>query len=350
MLMFRVIVLNIFLTAAEARLSRDRKGPVSPTLHPASDNKFFGHDYPADHRGGVTPAFSHPYPIMQDSEDYSVDYVKDENQDGGEWDAQQDYDELRALFAKQRAEAEQLLQQERDAQHALDSARSSTMRAKEAAAKALDETLHAQAASEALKHKMGSHNSAVDSAVEDVERQTRELEECQKELERARDRLAIEQREQDKAEALERDAEATMVAAKKERVEKLKEQKQYHDMISKEQGEHADAVKAYQVEATALKMAEVELKQAEDHLRRVRHDSVTPGGGIYYISPPVAPSAPVRAPPPPPSPPVAAPAPVPATTKPPPPVKSGIISCRFGLPSVIFVVVTSMFRSSGFAF
>merc|ERR1740130_429610 len=37
----------------------------------------------------------HPYPTVQDSEDFDKDFVKDENTDNGEYTAQSEYDSLR---------------------------------------------------------------------------------------------------------------------------------------------------------------------------------------------------------------------------------------------------------------
>merc|ERR1719330_192664 len=74
---------------------------ITPELSPESHEKFFDHDYPDDHRPSVHKDFNfqHPFPVLQDSEDYDKDYVKDENHDGGEWQAQQRYDALRAKGA-----------------------------------------------------------------------------------------------------------------------------------------------------------------------------------------------------------------------------------------------------------
>ena len=40
--------------------------------------------------------FNHPYPAVQDSNDFDFDFVKDENSDGGRWAAQMEYDTLRS--------------------------------------------------------------------------------------------------------------------------------------------------------------------------------------------------------------------------------------------------------------
>ena len=71
--------------------------PLNPNLEPKSSKKFFGKDYPVDHHPVADEhyKFGHPYPAVMDSSDYDSDFVKDENSDGGKWDAQMNYDILR---------------------------------------------------------------------------------------------------------------------------------------------------------------------------------------------------------------------------------------------------------------
>merc|ERR1719215_648144 len=76
---------------------------ISPELHPESHKTFFDKDYPDDHRGGVGHAFPNElYPRLQGSNKYDEDYVKDENDDSGEWKAQHEYDELRAKLQREK--------------------------------------------------------------------------------------------------------------------------------------------------------------------------------------------------------------------------------------------------------
>merc|ERR1712039_1003141 len=56
-------------------------------------------DDDAPHRNGLH--FKHPYPVVQDGEDYDKDFVSDQNTDNGEFQAQQHYDELRRRMQKQ---------------------------------------------------------------------------------------------------------------------------------------------------------------------------------------------------------------------------------------------------------
>merc|ERR1719428_2633660 len=68
---------------------------IDPELKPKSDNKFFGKDYPDDKRPPPTHHFDYPYPELQDDSRYDKDYVKDENDDGGYWKVQMEYDRLK---------------------------------------------------------------------------------------------------------------------------------------------------------------------------------------------------------------------------------------------------------------
>lgn len=78
---------------------------IVPSLAPKSDKKFFGKDYPDDLRPTIdkAPKWSYPYPKVQSDATYDVDYVKDENNDGGHWKAQMDYDEIKMKYTKQQA-------------------------------------------------------------------------------------------------------------------------------------------------------------------------------------------------------------------------------------------------------
>jgi len=68
---------------------------VIPGEELTSDKKFLK-DLTVDDRRSAGPLhFKHPYPTIQDSEDFDKDYVKDENTDNGEYKAQAEYDSLR---------------------------------------------------------------------------------------------------------------------------------------------------------------------------------------------------------------------------------------------------------------
>merc|ERR1719327_512900 len=61
-------------------------------------------DYPFDKRSITDEhyVFDHPYPAVQDSGDFDKDFVKDENSDGGRWNAQMEYDSLRSKIRREK--------------------------------------------------------------------------------------------------------------------------------------------------------------------------------------------------------------------------------------------------------
>jgi len=92
----RVVYLALaFNILAEASVLKETRR-IAPALDPVSDKKFFKKDYPGDVRPKAdTLHFHHPYPVVQDTNDFDKDFVKDENSDNGEWKAQTEYDRLR---------------------------------------------------------------------------------------------------------------------------------------------------------------------------------------------------------------------------------------------------------------
>merc|ERR1712039_1115828 len=98
---------------------------------------FFGKDYPHDIQpdAKIHKEFTHPYPEMQDDNTYDKDYVKDENNDNGEWAAQTEYDHLRTKLQRQKAEQERSKQYKDELQKKLEEARAAEKAASDAAAK-----------------------------------------------------------------------------------------------------------------------------------------------------------------------------------------------------------------------
>merc|ERR1719502_1397263 len=92
---------------------------VSPSVK-KSDKAFFGKDYPFDKRPSVDVLhFKHPYPVVQDSDEFDRDFVKDENKDNGEYAAQTEYDRLRHKLAKEKAEVEKASKKKAHAENEL---------------------------------------------------------------------------------------------------------------------------------------------------------------------------------------------------------------------------------------
>merc|ERR1719182_1032393 len=99
---------------AEASILKEN-ARISPSLQPESDKKFFNKDNPVDARPKVDVLhFKHPYPVVQDNEEFDDDFVKDENTDNGEWKAQTEYDRLRHKLAKLKKEAAEALEKKEE--------------------------------------------------------------------------------------------------------------------------------------------------------------------------------------------------------------------------------------------
>jgi len=185
--------------------SASTRGRISPKLDPASDQVFFRSDYPSDSDASdhESPAFTHPYPALQDTNNYDADYVKDENGDDGEWKAQMGYDLLRSKVVKRREDMQHKKQTMEEILRELEEARNRYGEAKKAAAKAekeLDKGMSDYgnakdaykklAAGSGTGESVKSESSAeVQVAMDDVKREMRHLEKCRKELEVARAKL-----------------------------------------------------------------------------------------------------------------------------------------------------------------
>merc|ERR1719335_1634378 len=109
----RMTITSFVLYSAFGSTSTSGHLRINPELQPTSDKKFFGKDYPDDHRppvyGHEKNLFTHPYPTVQDSDRYDKDYVKDENDDGGYWKAQMEYDAMKNKLAKEQREYKEAL-------------------------------------------------------------------------------------------------------------------------------------------------------------------------------------------------------------------------------------------------
>merc|ERR1719321_1136419 len=130
------------LLFAPSALGLLRGGRIEPDLkdYPLSeqsgqtDKNFFGKDYPADRRPGVHDDFPHkyPFPTVQHTQKYDNDYVKDENNDGGEWQAQMDYDISRNKIRYQEASVASASKAEQDELAALHNAQAEQQSAEDA--------------------------------------------------------------------------------------------------------------------------------------------------------------------------------------------------------------------------
>merc|ERR1719515_697335 len=183
---------------------------IHPALHPVSDSKFYDGnraDYVTDKRPHKDAPlhFRHPYPEVQDSNDYDKDYVKDENGDGGEFAVQQKYDHLRQLIVDQMKELERL----------------------KALQKAAHDALAAHKAATGPQHeKVPDVPPAGDLSTKEVEIEINDLDKCKEQLRIAREKLqkAIVERKAalDAYEKAKAEHEAAKLKAKAAKAEEVK--------------------------------------------------------------------------------------------------------------------------------
>lgn len=263
---------------------------ITPELQPTSDKKFFGKDYPDDARP-VRHSFEHklfdyPYPTVQDSDRYDKDYVKDENDDGGYWKAQMEYDALKNKLADEKREYKEALAKAAQKKAEMDKAKAAheAAVAKEAEAakseKAADDA-HDKAHGDIDKLKEG-----VVKGADEVEEEIVDLEDCKNKLIEAKAKLKKLMAE--KAEAEKKEAEAQADEDAKEVIEKDAEKKEAElvKKLAEEEKEHEEALKSYEEEKEDVKKAEADLEKSAEKLRKFR--KADPDGGVYEVKSGVA--------------------------------------------------------------
>lgn len=279
---------------------------LTPALKPRSHDEFYAKDYPSDKRpprDGL--AFPHPYPITQESDHYANDYVKDENKDGGQWEAQQHYDKMRHIMGKHKKKADTALAKSNEAAKELLDAQHGEVEAGDMVSAAVKRYDMAKHYLEQAKRNPGD-SAAIKLALQDVQKEMVDLKACQDKLSAARATLSYlrDTKEEHKEASAALTPEDTKRMAKESEVTQVLKGKTLHDHIDD------------------MRDTEDELAKAAARLRSFRHKSVDQDGGVYYLTqpPPPPPPPPAPAPPPPPPP---APAPTTTTPPPPPPPKSG---------------------------
>lgn len=257
------------------------KQGIVPELDPISDTKFFKKDYPDDYRPGPYNHFGYPYPTVQDSDRYDKDYVKDENDDGGYWKAQMDYDAIRNKLTKEKEQLAKALAKEQEEEKELEKAKIAEQKAEAeavAAEKAEDKAESDHAKSEA---DLEALKSDIDQSADHTDGEITDLEECKKQLAAAKAQLKKELADKAKREAEQKEREAHERGTEQDEIDAMKTEEQLEKELSEEEGEHADAKKAYEKEKADVKAAEDELEAAYRALKKLRH--ADPDGGVYEV-------------------------------------------------------------------
>jgi len=202
-LFFSLFVLHVLATehsVVERHIQGLQHGRISPKLDPESDKVFFDHDYPDNLRGKgkLKPEFGHPYPAVQDTNEFDRDYVKDENNDGGEWKAQMEYDLLRTKLSKAQDDMEKAKAANEAAQNRFADAKRKEAKAMEEAGVSKDKVAKARAEARTAEKDASDAKEATEKAedqdVEDM-RKTMEAEEKKKADEAAADAKAASEKD-----------------------------------------------------------------------------------------------------------------------------------------------------------
>lgn len=306
------------VAASAAALAQGHNRKVSPDVD-KSDKKFFGKDFPWDKRTVADKhyVFDHPYPAVQDTGDFDKDFVKDENADGGKWNAQMEYDILRSKIRqaeKGLTDAKDKLEKE-ESQYESVKGKYSETNAEAAAAEAARKKAELESAAAEKKvndlagpgMKHGSKvGGEVGEAIEKVSKEMDDLENCKKELAEAKKRLKELMKEKEGLDKKEKEAEGIRVeevlkvkifkkkekqqkdsdrdAADKEVEKQTAEERNWKKKLAEETNEHAEASKSYDQQVADVKKTEAQLKAAEKNLRKFRRPPYVDGnGGVYNV-------------------------------------------------------------------
>lgn len=275
--------LLFFLTAAftvqagredsQMRGHAENTDKISPTLSPKSDKKFFGRDYPEDRRPGRIHKFDHPFPTVQDSEDYDTDFVKDENNERGEGSAQIDYDILKTKLQKMKAGLRPLKKKmEEEKKEWLDAVERE--KAAEAASNA------AEANAEDLQEALSDTGdvSGTSGAAEKVQDEVADLKKCEEELAKVKAELKKLMDKIADAEAKADDAAADADVAEDASEAAEKKESEWEEKVKKEKQDVAKARTAYEKKLAEFKTLEKQLDVAARKLSKIRNKEDCSGG------------------------------------------------------------------------
>lgn len=277
-------MVRCFLVLSSAVVSLASVDGISPSLHPHSDDRFFSDDYPQD----TMPAFAghkfgHPYPSLQDNDEYDRDYVQDENSDKGEWTSQMQYDILKNRLAKERAElnaAEAKLAKEKAEYEKLVGAE----KVAEETAEEAERRAEAAAGESAEEDKYQPPSAQkVDQAAGEVQSEVSELKECEDELAAAQKRLKELLAQLDEAEQA-----AAQAAANADEKEDAAEAAEKAENVA--ETELAEAKKKYEAVLAELNKAleelakfQAKLDKAAKRLHEIRFKQAGQKGGVYAV-------------------------------------------------------------------
>lgn len=251
----------------------------APTKTGKADDLSSTH-YPKDSQPHAVPVeFGHPFPMVKDSGNYDYDYVKDSNDDKGEWKAQTEYDRLRRKVMKEKDDLTVALKDERKENKDLDDAivgeKMAEKKANDAAKVAQKAKDEADAAGYDWDHITGSGPSignadSIPMAEDHVKAAADNLEDCKKALEEAEARLRALQETTKQNEEYKTQAEAHIKYAEDMKAQALSKDDLLKHGVGKENMDHEDALKSYKQELKDVEKAEAQLKKAAERLAHYR--------------------------------------------------------------------------------
>jgi len=281
--------------------------PLSPPVDD-HDKKFFGKDYPWDKRPKVDVFhFKHPYPVVQDSDDFDRDFVKDENSDNGSWHAQTEYDRLRHKLLKEKTDVAKALAAKKTAENELEAATKREKVQKEKKKKHEEEEVEKKKKKEgAVSGSTGKSDEKkkekvkvkqevpaapkipggvtadgeVKVAVGDTQKAMDALDECKEQLKKARKALKDLMKELEEAKARQRETEAALDAAM-ERLNRLQAgEAAVKAAAEKERQEYLAAKAAYEKQQAIIAKMEADIKVSAAKVKAMR-DAEDKNGGVY---------------------------------------------------------------------
>eukprot|EP00746_Dinoflagellata_sp_MGD_P161618 gnl/MRDRNA2_/MRDRNA2_88832_c0_seq1.p1 gnl/MRDRNA2_/MRDRNA2_88832_c0~~gnl/MRDRNA2_/MRDRNA2_88832_c0_seq1.p1 ORF type:complete len:323 (-),score=134.95 gnl/MRDRNA2_/MRDRNA2_88832_c0_seq1:7-975(-) len=262
-----------------SQVNSHMKMRIDPELDPASHEKFFKKDYPDDVRAPTFHHFDHPYPEVQDSDHYDKDYVQDENDDKGEWEAQWGYDSKKNKLMNEKEQLKEALakklKEEQEWKDAVAAEKAAEKEAREAE-KALKD---AEAHEANMNKNHSSINGTIDAKADEVEAEVKDLEDCKKQLMKARKELKALLEEKEGIAKSEADAEKDEESKEDGEMSAEKKEELAEKKVEEEHQEYKDAEKDYEKQKDDVKKAEDDLEVAAKKLRKFR--SADPDGGVY---------------------------------------------------------------------
>jgi hypothetical protein len=262
---------SVSTAAAKTQSSlRGEQPGISPNLHPESDSKFFGKDYPDDLRPKVINHFDHPYPTVQDSKDYDKDYVKDENNDNGEWTAQMEYDRLKNKLAREKDDVLKAKAKMEEEEWEYRQVKDFEARAEADAKKA--EADSAAAAGDAANKEgaAGDSAGAIASESGEVESETEQLKKCEEQLAKAKKALRDLESEMSAAEGKAGSAAGDVSSAEALARQLEAKEAKLENTLDGETKTYDQLVKEYKLAVKELEDLEAAVDKAARRLQKIR--------------------------------------------------------------------------------